>query len=183
MKRVSEKMVYEGNWLSVYETVYKTKQGADIVWESIKRRKCNIGVVALAKLMPSKRIILIKQFRPAVHGYVLGLPAGLAFDDPAHALVELKEETGYTGKIVAISPILKTGSTISNESGRIICIEVDERDPANKNPKQHLEPGEDIEVHLVKKEKALKFFKAQEKLGIHIASNLWYLFGLKDWLN
>ena len=88
MKRVSEQMVYEGSWLSVHETVYKTKQGAQIVWESIKRKKCNIGVVALAKLKPSNRFILIKQFRPAVHGYVLGLPAGLAFDDPTHALVE-----------------------------------------------------------------------------------------------
>jgi len=183
MKKISEKMVYEGQWLSVVESVFETVKGESITWESIHRKNTTMGVVVLAKLLPSKRFILIKQFRPVTHGYVLGLPAGLAFGDPNHALVELKEETGYTGKIVGISPQLKTGSTITNESGLIICAEVDEHDPANKNPQQELEPGEVIEVCLIKKEEALGFFKDEQSKGTHISSSLWYLFGLAIFLN
>src|SRR6185436_2013752 len=76
MKRLSIKKVYEGNWISVLETVYLTKKNETIVWESIERKRCKAGVVILAKLMPSNRFIIIKQFRAAIHGYVLGLPAG-----------------------------------------------------------------------------------------------------------
>jgi ADP-ribose pyrophosphatase len=182
MKRISIKKVYEGNWLSVLETVYLTKKNETIIWESIERKKCKAGVVALAKLIPSHQFIIIKQFRAAIHGYVLGLPAGLSDDDPQHALVELKEETGYHGKIVKISPLLKTGSTITNESGRIVCIEVDERRKENKKPIQNLEPGEDIEVFLVTKKNASKFLTQELKKGTYVSSVLWYLFGLSDWM-
>ncbi len=178
MKKVSEKMVYEGRWLSVHESVYQTKKGESITWESIRRTKSATGVAVLAQLMPSKRIVLIKQFRPAAQGYVLGLPAGLAFGDPNHALVELKEETGYTGKIVAVSPVLKTGSTITNENGIIVSIQIDEHDPVNQNPEQALEPGEDIEVCLVAKEDAVNFIKSEQAGGTHIGSSLWYMFGV-----
>jgi 8-oxo-dGTP pyrophosphatase MutT (NUDIX family) len=178
MKRISEKMVYKGQWLSVHESVYETKKGEFITWESIRRTKSATGVVVLAQLIPSKRIVLIKQFRPAAQGYVLGLPAGLAFGDPNHALVELKEETGYTGKIVAVSPVLKTGSTITNENGIIVSIQIDEHDPLNQNPEQELEPGEDIEVCLVAKEGAVDFIKSEQAQGTHISSSLWYMFGV-----
>lgn len=178
MKKVSEKMVYEGKWLSVHESVYETKKGEMITWESIKRRRSATGVVVLARLMPSKRHVLIKQFRPAAQGYVLGLPAGLAFGDPNHALVELKEETGYTGKIVEVSPVLKTGSTITNENGLIVTIEIDEHHPANQDPRQELEPGEDIEVCLVKREEAVDLIKSEISRGTHVSSALWYMFGV-----
>jgi ADP-ribose pyrophosphatase len=140
-----------------------------------------VGVVILAKLVPSGQIILIKQFRPAINGYVLSLPAGLGFNDPNHALVELKEETGYTGKIVSVSPILKTGASLVDDNARIICIEVDEKDPVNLHPHQELESGEDIQVCLVKLDEALDFLKTQQADGIHISANLWYLFGIRGW--
>jgi len=183
MKKITDKTVYEGRWLSVVESVYETHRGESITWESIHRRQSTMGVVVIAKLMPSRRFILIKQFRPAAQGYVLGLPAGLAHGDPAHALVELKEETGYIGKIVDISPLLKTGSTITKENGMVVTVEVDEHAPANLHPQQDLEPGEVIEVCLVKKEDALALFKEEQAKGAHISSGLWYLFGLDRFLH
>ena len=180
MKKISEKILFEGNWVSVKEILYENRDGVQIAWESVHRMKCTVGVVIVARLMPSKRFVLIKQFRPAVNGYILGFPAGLSFDNPEHALVELKEETGYTGKIVSVSPVLKTGSSLINDSGRIIGIEVDEKDPANHNPLQELEPSEDIEVCLVHKDKVMDFLKKEQADGVHIASNLWYLFGLTE---
>ena len=130
--------------------------------------------------MPSKRFILIKQYRPAINGYIIALPAGLGFNDPNHALVELKEETGYTGKIVDVSPVLKTGASMINDNARIVYIEVDENLPANQNPVQELEDAEDIQVYLIKKEEAKVFLEGQIKQGTHIAANLWYIFGINQ---
>lgn len=178
MKKISEKVVFDGEWISVYEQEYLTAVGDKVVWETVKRKKSTVGVIAVARLMPSERFILVKQFRPAVGGYVIGFPAGLAFDNPEHALVELKEETGYVGKIVAFSPVLKTGSSLINDSGRIVTIEVDENDPRNINPKQELEASEDIQVCLVKKEEAREFFIKEMESGAHVSSNLWYVFGI-----
>jgi ADP-ribose pyrophosphatase len=180
MKKISEKPLFEGHWLSIHEMVYETKSGGLISWETVRRQKSKAGVVVIAKLIPSQKIIFIKQFRPAIDGYILGFPAGLADGDPQHALVELKEETGYTGKVVYASPILKTGSSIIDDNGRMVYVEVDEKDPANANPRQALEPGEDIEVVLVKKEEVKDFLLEQNKQGIYVASNLWYLFILSE---
>lgn len=182
MKKLSERQVYEGKWLSVHETVCEGRDGRQIVWESIRRKRSTVGVVVIAKLVPSNRVILIKQYRPAIEGYILAVPAGLGFDDPNHALVELKEETGYVGRIVSVSPVLKTGASLVNDSARIICVEVDEHEPANQNPLQELEAGEDIQVCLVRQEEALAFLEAQQKAGVHVAANLWYLFGISTWL-
>ena len=82
-----------------------------------------------------QRFILIKQYRPAIDGYIIALPAGLGFNDPNHALVELKEETGYTGKIMDVSPVLKTGASLINDNARIVYIEVDEEFTCQSKPR------------------------------------------------
>jgi ADP-ribose pyrophosphatase len=87
MKKINEKTVYEGKWLSVSEAIYQNKEGKEIKWECVHRKRSTVGVVIVARLMPSKRFILIKQHRPAIDGYIIALPAGLGFNDPSHALV------------------------------------------------------------------------------------------------
>ena len=178
MKKLNEKTLYDGQWISVSETIYQNKEGKELSWECVHRKKSTVGVVIVARLMPSLRFILIKQYRPAIDGYIIALPAGLGFNDPNHALVELKEETGYTGKIIDVSPVLKTGSSLINDNAMIIYIEVDENLPANQNPVQNLEDAEDIEVYLVAKKDAKKFLLDQIKQGTSIAANLWYVFGI-----
>jgi ADP-ribose pyrophosphatase len=177
MKKIDEKIVYEGQWLSVHETIYQNKVGKELCWETVHRKRSAVGVVIVARLMPSRRFILIRQYRPAIDGYIIALPAGLGFNDPDHALVELKEETGYIGQIVDVSPVLKSGASLINDNARIVCIEVNEDLPANQNPVQELEDAEDIEVFLVSKEDAKDFLLEQIKQGAHVAANLWYMFG------
>ena len=180
MKKISEKTVYDGKWLSVSETYYQNKDGKQLTWECVHRKRSTVGVVIVARLMPSKRFILIKQYRPAIDGYIIALPAGLGFNDPNHALVELKEETGYVGTIVDVSPVLKSGASMVNDNARIVTINVDEHLPANQDPVQELEDAEDIEVFLVKKEEAKKFLLDQIEQGVHVAANLWYVFGVSE---
>jgi ADP-ribose pyrophosphatase len=182
MKKLNEKTVYDGQWLSVRETVYQTRQGQELSWECVHRKRSTVGVVIVARLLPSMRFILIKQYRPAIDGYIIAFPAGLGFNDPNHALVELKEETGYTGKIVDVSPVLKSGASLINDNATIISMEVDENLPANQNPVQELEDAEDIQVYLVSQTDAKNFLIGQIKQGTHVAANLWYVFGINQWL-
>jgi ADP-ribose pyrophosphatase len=184
MKKLSEKDLFVGKWLSVHELVYVNREGQELVWESVRRQRSSMGVIVVAQLKHSKKFILIKQYRPAINGYIISFPAGLGTGDPKHALVELKEETGYVGKIVSISPALKAGASLIDDNAYIVCVEVDELLPINQHPQQELESAEDIQVCLVSQRQAKRFFKQQIQQGVHIASNIWYLFGLpKQFLN
>jgi 8-oxo-dGTP pyrophosphatase MutT (NUDIX family) len=66
-------------------------------WESVERVNCD-GIVGIVPMTDSGEVILIRQFRPPVNGYVVELPAGLcdigeSLEDAAKR--ELIEETGY----------------------------------------------------------------------------------------
>jgi 8-oxo-dGTP pyrophosphatase MutT (NUDIX family) len=66
-------------------------------WESVERVNC-CGIVGIVPITDDGDVILIKQFRPPVNGYVVELPAGLCdigetLEDAARR--ELIEETGY----------------------------------------------------------------------------------------
>lgn len=182
MKKIGTKVVYEGKWIFVQESQYENNRGNQYTWESVHRKRSSVGVVVIAKVVPSNRFILIKQYRPAIEGYILSVPAGLGFDDPNQALIELKEETGYSGTIIETSPVLKTGASLINDSARIVYVEVDENLEANKDPQQELESAEDIHVCLVEESKAREYLLTQASQGVHIAANLWYLFGLPKYL-
>lgn len=71
-------------------------------WEYVERPQSS-GVVVIVAVTDDERIVLIEQYRQAVHSTVIELPAGLAGDnqddpdeDPVIAAQrELIEETGY----------------------------------------------------------------------------------------
>ncbi len=182
MKKLGTNVVYEGKWLFVQESYFENKAGKQYTWESVHRKRSTVGVVVIAKLIPSNQFVLIKQYRPAIEGYILSVPAGLGSDDPNQGLIELKEETGYVGKIVETSPVLKTGASLINDSARIVYVEVDENLPENQHPKQELETAEDISVCLIEESKARQYIIDEASKGVHIAANLWYLFGLPKYL-
>lgn len=92
------------------------KTGKDRVWEAAARKTRGSGgvdAVAIAPILrhpnkpPSTMIIL--QYRPPVEAYCVEFPAGLIDEgeSPEQAAVrELKEETGYEGKVGEASPVL-----------------------------------------------------------------------------
>ena len=180
MKKIEEKVLHKGEWLTLVATTFDNGRGEHYVWESVRRAKEAAGVVVIAKLIPSNRFILIRQFRPVLENYVLGFPSGLADNDPDHALIELKEETGYTGTIVEVSPVLKSNAGILHDSGMAVYVEVDENLPENQNPKQELETSEIIDVILVSKDNMKDYLLKEYEQGTYIGSNLWYLFVLSE---
>ncbi len=182
MEKVCEKILYEGRWLAIKEQHYLNKDKQPVYWESISRKKTRKILVILAKMKPSNRYVLIKQFRPSINNTVIGFPAGLANseDIQKEALKELKEETGYFGKVTAISPKLAFNPALTDEIVYVITVEIDEHDPENKYPIQSLEPAEEIEVVLVDESKVKDFLLKEHEKGVDIGIALWYLFGFNS---
>ena len=86
-------VVWEGNYI---RAVVRGK------WEFAERKNIT-GIVGMVPVTDDGRLVLVEQFRPAVNGRVVELPAGLVGDvagdedEPlaAAAQRELIEETGY----------------------------------------------------------------------------------------
>jgi ADP-ribose pyrophosphatase len=128
----------------------------------------------MARFKESGDLLFIRQYRVIFDKYVIGLPAGVLDDDTveACALRELQEETGYTGKVVHISPGLTLNSALVREIGYCVVVELEE--DASPQP-QELEPSEKIEVHRVRKDKLAAFFEQASSRGDLIAAGLWYM--------
>jgi ADP-ribose pyrophosphatase len=179
MKKVSEKLLFEGKWLCLKEQHFLNNK-QPVFWESVARVNTRKILVVLARMKPSNRYVLIKQFRPSINNTVIGFPAGLmSSDDPEKdALKELKEETGYSATITDVSPELAFNPAMTDETVQIIHAEIDETDPTNSKPVQKLEPAEEIEVVLVEKNKIKEYLLDEQKKGVAVAINIWYLFGI-----
>ena len=164
-KVIKESIKYEGEFLKFVFIDWINKKGENSTWEAISSTEENSEIVSIVPiLIPSKRYVVIKNYRPPVDNYVLEFPAGmvnLGESIEKSALRELKEETGYIGKVVKISPPTLSSSGLSNESVIMVVVEIDENLLENKNPKQNLESDEDIDVWLVR-ESDMKLFVENE---------------------
>ena len=178
MKARTKKIIFEGKWLILSELTLTAQNGDTVVWEALERRNINTIVIIAARMRPSGAFVFIRQFRPPMNAFVIGFPAGLAesADIPAEALKELREETGYTGTVVDISPGLAFNASLSREIVHLARVDVDEHDPANKDPQQSLEPEEQIDVVTVAREHIPEFFRAEQEKGNLISASVWYFF-------
>lgn len=177
MKKLRETILHNGKFLSLKESVFLTREGKEMVWESVVRKNGRKIVVIVPKLVPSGRYVLIRQFRPAIENYVLGFPAGIAESDDLvlETLRELKEETGYVGKVVDISPSFKLSPAVIDDDVHVVSVEIDESDTRNDKPEQELEPDEEITVILSKREDIRALIDQEIKAGNTVGSVLWYL--------
>ena len=69
-------------------------------------------------------------------------------DAGAAALRELKEETGYTGRLLSVSPLCLSDPGMSNANMQLACLEIDLDAPENKHAVQSLDDGECIKVEM-----------------------------------
>jgi ADP-ribose pyrophosphatase len=91
--------------------------------------------------------MIILQFRPPIQATCVEFPAGLIDANETveeAALRELREETGYTGRIVEVSPTIANdaGMSTANMQFAIVEVQLKEGEPM---PEQHLDEGESIE--------------------------------------
>jgi ADP-ribose pyrophosphatase len=116
---IGKKIISEGNFVRFIRTAYADSTGKLREWESFERVDCK-GIVAIVPVTDDNNVLLIRQFRPPVNGYVVEFPAGL--NDKGETLEEaarreLIEETGYSANEMVF---ITEGPMSSGSSGEIL---------------------------------------------------------------
>ncbi len=181
MKKLDEKVLYAGKWVQLNEMTFASDDGNTYPWEVVRRRNNARGVVVVAEMLPSHRIVLLRQYRQPLENYIIGFPAGLAESEnlEEEALRELREETGYYGRVLEIGPLIRSNPGLMNEGAYTVRAVIDETDPRNEKPRQKLEVSEEIEVLLVPKQDIRAFILERRALGDDIGMGVWYRFGFE----
>ena len=151
MKRLNSCQIAAGNWLALNRITYCDNKGVERIWESVTRKKSAGAVAIICRLFPSDRLILVRQYRPPVDGMVIEFPAGLVNpgEDPNETAVrELREETGYHGRLIRMIPDAFSSPGMSSEIVRLAVMEADEN--AQGDLITDFDETEDIETILVK---------------------------------
>ena len=176
---LKEKLLYSGRWSEMVELSYEDDVKQARKWEGLHRKHRTAAVIIIAKLRPSGRYILIRQFRPPTDSYILEFPAGLV--DPGEnpetaAKRELLEETGYVGIVEKISTDLFSSPGILSETVSFAHLSVDEMLPENRQPVAKNEPGEFITVFLKYPEEISVFFNEEMEQNVKFDVKLYTYF-------
>ncbi|XP_030006741.1 ADP-sugar pyrophosphatase isoform X2 [Sphaeramia orbicularis] len=157
---VNEELIAAGKWVKLEKTTYVDPAGNTRTWETVKRttRRTNtaadgVGIIALLKRTLHKDcVVMVKQFRPPMGCHTLEFPAGLIDEGETPevaALRELKEETGYKGEVVGVTPVTCLDPGLSNCTTQIVLVNINGDEMENINPTQQLGDGEFVEVILL----------------------------------
>lgn len=140
----------EGKFLVLDVLEYQISDGSVHKWETVSRKNTSGAVMLIPELIPSGKIVVIRQFRPPAATYVWEFPAGLVEkgEDPAVTAVrELYEETGYRGTVTKCSPPVYSSPGLTSETVQVVNMIVEEA--GQENPEPHFDGAEEIETHIV----------------------------------
>lgn len=151
---ISDLPASSAKWVDLKLATYIDATGKQRTWEIASRKtrgKAGVDAVAMGNIIyhPSRppSTIVVLQFRPPVDATTVEWPAGLIDENetPEEAAVrELKEETGYEGKVISVSPTVAADPGMTSANMKLVMVEIHlkERDP---EPEQHLDEGENIQ--------------------------------------
>lgn len=165
------------NWITLQKLQYSDPNGTVRSYEKVTRKTTStngidaVTIVPLLKTpnLPTK-ILLLKQFRPAIGKVCIEFPAGLV-DEEDESLYkaaerEMKEETGYTiTKLIKQSPVMYADPGITDATSVVLTCEVDLSKKENQNVKPELEDGEFIEMFEVELAELEKTIERLDKEG------------------
>lgn len=156
------KTIHRTPYLNLNMSHYFDNSSVGKLWVWAERPNMTSAVMVAAT--HGDKLLLIKEFRVPLDGYIWGLPAGLVEhgespEDTGRR--EAIEETGLriTKLIRASSPVTYTSPGMSNESLTIMFAEV-EGTPSNKLN----ESSEDIEIHLLSRVQVASIIQRQERI-------------------
>ena len=166
MRICKETLLGEGKFLALHELEYEDRHGVKRKWERASRRKNCGAVVIIATLIPSGKLVMIRQYRPPAGKTVLEFPAGLMEHDEAPettALRELREETGYIGIVDSVSSMGYSSPGMIGETAYIVKMNVQEKDQTDL--KTDFDEAEDIETLLVDPHDLTDLIRKEEAAG------------------
>jgi ADP-ribose pyrophosphatase len=173
--RLSSAVSASGKWLQLSTIKYRASDGVEHLWECADRVASNGAVVIIPLLKSSNEVILVRQYRPPVDGFVIEFPAGLIDDGETAtttATRELLEETGYHGSVISVSNNTYNSPGMSGERTEIAVVEIDETYHRSNPPIPQMEGTEDIETFIVKRDNLLTFIKQAKAAGDVIDSKV-----------
>ncbi|KAK4984220.1 ADP-ribose diphosphatase [Elasticomyces elasticus] len=160
-------MIKDARWIQltkyVKRTTYNSADNKQRTWESASRLTRpkgslidGVGIVAILEKSSGPAILLQKQYRPPIDKVCIEVPAGLVDEGESAetcAVRELKEETGYVGKIMegslGVTPVMFNDPGFCNTNLNMVHVTVDMSDPENQSLKPELEENEFIESFTV----------------------------------
>mmetsp|Transcript_30293 Transcript_30293/g.33844 ORF Transcript_30293/g.33844 Transcript_30293/m.33844 type:complete len:199 (+) Transcript_30293:56-652(+) len=157
-KEIKRETLHSTKWVKLTQITYQDSNKVERKWDLIERatRVGDVDAVeVLAQIVePNKptEIILVSQYRPPLGCVCLEFPAGLVDEGESAetaALRELKEETGYIGKVKHSSILSAYEPGLTSATFKFVHVTVDKTLEENKHPVQELEDTEDIIVHVV----------------------------------
>ncbi|KAJ9618290.1 ADP-ribose diphosphatase [Taxawa tesnikishii (nom. ined.)] len=155
--------IRDAQWVQLIKTTYIGADNKTRDWESAARLTRpkgslidGVGIVAVLEKETGPELLLQKQYRPPIDKVCIEVPAGLideGEDAVTCAVRELKEETGYVGKVIegrlGITPVMFNDPGFCNTNLNMVHVSVDMNDPRNQNLKPELEENEFIECFTV----------------------------------
>ena len=181
--RLGKEVIGAGNWLRLETIRYRDREGKERSWEAAERSADRQAVMVVARLMPSEKYLLVEQYRPPVDATVLEFPAGLIDDGESPgeaALRELREETGYAGRIVHTGPPCVNTPGMTSEAAYVVFVEIDENTPANHDAQPDQDDGEEIDVHCIGRDEVSRFLENRADSGVRIDNKV-YCFFTEAW--
>lgn len=178
LKRLDRTIAFEGEVVDLYKDKMQYPDGSIHDWDFVCHKK-GYGACILP-VLPDGRILLIRQYRPAVDDTILEIPAGGIEPDDESTLTcarrELVEETGYTSD--AFSHLLRIQVAVAycNEWLDIYLA----RDCTKAATGKHLDEGEDISNEIYEVDKLLEMIsKGEIQDAKTVAAITAYAAGLK----
>ncbi len=168
-KILSKKTIAAGKFLELDTLEWQDAHGNARHWDCASRTGGHGQAAYLVpRLMPERKIVLVRQFRPPAGSYCLEFPAGLVEpgEDPAQAaLRELAEETGYAGTVVANIPRGYSSAGLTDETSVGFVVEIDSEYYRLHPPTPHPDATEDIEILAVSEAQLRAFLQEQLAAG------------------
>ena len=172
MKIQSTTDLHSTTWLTLKQVSYLDKTGKKQEWEYISRNQNRQIVTVICHSRRYNKFLFIAQPRVPINRIEISFPAGLVDQNETPeqaALRELKEETGYLGDVISVSPLCTKSAGLSDESTYMVECLVDE----NAVGASEMEVTEDIQSFWKTPNQFLKYIETLDLEKYSISSNVY----------